>query len=383
MMHIAFITTEYPHPSFSPAGGIGSFVKLMAKSLTKLNHKVTVFLCLSNNNKVWYDDEIRIVEMQAVSPSILSPFKNRFKFNTVIKKYISKDKIDIIEAPDWEGMHAFCNFKIPLITRIHGSVTYFNFLQGIKKPRLLYYLEKKAIKKSQYVIAVSNFSGELTEKVFSIKNFRFKTIYNGIDTNAFKIENRENSNNLDILYFGTLVRKKGVISLAHIFNELHLRNPLAKLILIGKDSVDFLEKTSTWEVMKTILSPSALNQIVYKGVIPYEKMSAEIAKCAVCVFPSYAEAFPISWLEAMAMQKPIVASSIGWAKESIKNKHSGLLEHPENYIEFAKKINKLLTDKELASELGVNARKRVLHLFDQDKLVKENINMYKQVLSNE
>lgn len=382
-MHIAYITTEYPSVSLSPAGGIGSFIKLMATSLIKLNHQVTIFLCLSNSDKTWYDNDVRIVEIRQVTPSILYPIKNRIRLNSIIKQYLKKDNISLVEAPDWEGMHAFCNFKIPLITRIHGSVTYFNFLQNIKKPRLLYYLEKRAIKKSQHVISVSNFSGEVTKEIFSFKNFSFETIYNGIDTNAFKNLNSESSENQQILYFGTLVRKKGVIALAHIFNELHLIHPTAKLTLIGKDTVDYLEKTSTWELMKTILTPSALRQVDYKGVVPYQQMSAEISKCGVCVFPSFAEAFPISWLEAMAMQKPIVASSIGWATESIENEHTGLLEHPENYKEFAKKINKLITDKELASQLGENARKRILRLFDQDKLVTENINMYKRVVNNE
>jgi len=76
-------------------------------------------------------------------------------------------------------------------------------------------------------------------------------------------------------------------------------------------------------------------------------------------------------------------SSIGWANESIEDEQSGLLEHPENYDEFAKKINTLLTDKIIAAKLGTNARQRVITLFDQNKLVKQNINMYKSILNNE
>ena len=383
MMHIAYITTEYPHVSLPSAGGIGSFIKLMGTSLLKNKHQVTVFLCLSNRDKIWHDNNIRIVEIKKGTPSRLSPITDRLHINTRIKNHIKKDKIDIVEAADWEGMHAFCNFNIPLVTRIHGSVTYFNNLQGLKRPRLLYYLEKRAIKKSQHVVAVSNFSGEITKVVFSFKKFNFETIYNGIDINTFKPASEASSNNKNILYFGTLVRKKGVIALAHIFNTLHLINPKATLTLIGKDTIDGLENTSTWELMKTVLTVSARNQVVYKGVIPYESMSEEIASCAVCVFPSFAEAFPISWLEAMAMQKPIVASSIGWANESIEDGESGLLEHPENYTEFAKKINSLLTDKAIATRLGTNARQRVIRLFDQSKLVNQNINMYKNILNNE
>lgn len=381
MIHIAYITTEYPHPDLSPAGGIGSFIKMMATSLLENGYQVTIFLCLSDRDHTWYDNAVRIVEIKAVTPSRFGPIKNRFRIRNRIKQHIKKDHIDIIEAPDWEGIHAFCNFNIPLITRIHGSVTYFNHLQGIQKPRLLYYLEKWAIKQSKKVIAVSQFSGEVTEEVFSFPHLPFETIYNGIDTTIFEPSQGSLSDKQNILYFGTLVRKKGMISLAHIFNLLHTINPKATLTLIGKDTIDYVENTSTWEVMKSILTPSALEQVDYKGVVPYHEMSQAISQCNICVFPSFAEAFPISWLEAMAMQKPIVASSIGWANESIEDAESGLLEFPESHNAFAKKINKLLSDKTLASKMGRNARERVARLFDQNKLVTQNINMYKRVLN--
>lgn len=382
-MHIAYISTEYPHSSLSAAGGIGSFIKLMAKSLTKRNHQVTIFICLSNKDKIWFDDKVRIVEIKQVKPSVLSPFKNRFKINNTIQKHIKTTKIDVVEAPDWEGLHAFCNFKIPLITRIHGSVNYFNFLQGFKNSQFLYYLEKRAIKKSNHTIAVSNFAGKLTQKVFGFKKFKFETIYNGIDVSVFNAKTIESKQEQKVLYFGSLMRKKGAIALAHIFNALHLLNPKAKLILVGKDTFDAVEKTSTFKLMQNVLTPAAFNQVQYKGVVPYEEMAKEIATSNLCVFPSFAEAFPISWLEAMAMQKPIVASSIGWAKESIKNEKSGLLEHPNNYKEFAKKIDTLLNNTEFAAQLGNNAQKRVLSLFNQNKLVEDNIKMYKRVLQNE
>jgi len=381
--HIAYITAEYPHPDTPPAGGIGSFVKMMAKSLMKNNYQVTIFLCLSSKNQIWYDDNIRIIEIKGVSPSIFSPIKNRFKIRNCIKKYIKEDHIDLIEAPDWEGLHAFCDFKIPVVTRIHGSVTYFNHLQRISKPRLLYYLERRAIKKSKKVIAVSQFSGIVTERVFAFASLDFEVIYNGIDTDLFNITVPETLSNQNILYFGTLVRKKGMISLAHIFNEVHTINPNASLTLIGKDTLDFIENKSTWEVMKSILTPSALTKVCYKGVVPYKEMSQVISQASICVFPSFAEAFPISWLEAMAMGKPIVASSIGWASESIEDTKSGLLEYPEKHKDYAQKINKLLSNNSFARQLGKNAKQRVIDLFDQKKMVVKNITVYKNILENE
>lgn len=384
MNHIAYIASEYAHPNLPSAGGIGSFIKTMADSLTETGINVTVFVCFAMQDRTWMDNKIKIIEIKDPATPYISPITNRIKIRNVIKKHIKLDKIDLIEAPDWEGIQAFCNFKIPLITRIHGSVSYFNQIQNIKKSKIIFFFEKLSLKISNKIIAVSEFSGKLTGEVFNIPDLKFQVIYNGIDNNKFNpsnIENDKNDNN--IIYFGTLVRKKGIIELAHIFNELIKLNSKAKLYLIGKDTVDYKLKISTWKAFKDILSPIANQNVIYEGTIPYNEMSKKIANANVCVFPSFAEAFPISWLEAMSLEKPIVASSIGWAKESIVDNVSGLLEHPLNHKEYALKIAELLSNKKKAKEIGVNARKRVISYFNQKKLIEENILMYKKLTSNE
>ena len=383
MNHIAYLTTEYPHPALPSAGGVGSFVKLMATSLIEKNWKVTVFLALRSEYKVWYDGQVRIVEIKKANPSYLSAFKDRLKISKIINKHIKEDDINIIEAPDWEGFHAFCNIKIPLITRIHGSVTYFNYLQKLSQSKLLAFFEKRALSKSKHVIAVSKFSGKLTQEVFKFKSFSFDVIYNGVDTRKFEKQPLEKDSKVTILYFGTLVRKKGVLELASIFNELVVINPTSKLILVGKDTYDDNTKMNTWQLFKKKLSNKASKRVSYQGVVSYEDMNLIIQEADVCVFPSFAEAFPISWLEAMSMSKPVVASSIGWAKEAMENGVSGFLVHPKKHKAYASKINELLVNPELAKNLGKNARQRVEDKFGQEIIIKQNITIYKKLIGHE
>ncbi len=380
MKHIAYIAAEYPHENLPSAGGIGSFIKTMAVSLVSQGYQATIFLCLADEDKVWYDDEIKIVQIKKSKPSRLSAFKDRIAIAKTIKQHVKKDSIDLVEAPDWEGLHAFCNLNIPLVTRIHGSVTYFNHIQNVAKPKVIFFFEKKALKRSDKIISVSDYSGQLTKVIFSLKT-PIETIYNGVDLTKFSAVNENQVSNKNILYFGTLVRKKGVLELAHIFNELHKINTKAKLILVGKDANDVIEHKSTWSLMQAILTDSAIKNVTYKGAVPYNEMKHTIAESQVCVFPSFAEAFPISWLEAMALEKPIVASSIGWAKESIIDKESGLLEHPENHVEFALKLDRVLNDEHLSGSLAIAAKQRIIDFFDQDKLLKQSLETYKRLTS--
>jgi len=378
-MHIAYITSEYPHSALPPAGGIGSFVKTMADSLVKENHQVTVFLCFSDEDKEWYDGQIRIVQIRKSDLSKISVLTNRIRINKVINRYIKQYNIQLVEAPDWEGIHAFCSFNVPLITRIHGSVTYFNTLESRKPSTIIRFLEKRALQKSTAVVAVSNFAGKTTGEVFALKGFNYTTIYNGIDTSKFvNTENITEENT--ILYFGTLIRKKGVLEIPYILEKVLERVPHAKLILAGKDAVDPIEKISTWQLMQDKISEKAMKNVTYLGAVPYHNISELIKKSRLCVFPSFAEAFPISWLEAMALGKALITSNIGWANESIEDYISGFLIDPRDHTTFAEKIIEVLSEDVLAKQLGENARERVVQLFDQKEILKQNLDFYKRLI---
>ena len=52
-------------------------------------------------------------------------FFYRKHLQNYINSVVKKEKIDVIEAPDWTGVTAFMNFTVPLVIRFHGSDTYF------------------------------------------------------------------------------------------------------------------------------------------------------------------------------------------------------------------------------------------------------------------
>ncbi len=74
----------------------------------------------------------------------------------------------------------------------------------------------------------------------------------------------------------------------------------------------------------------------------------EIEKASVVVLPSFAEALPMTWLEAMAMEKALVTSNIGWAPEVMIDGETGFTVDPKNHSLYAEKILQLLKDEELA-----------------------------------
>jgi glycosyltransferase involved in cell wall biosynthesis len=157
-------------------------------------------------------------------------------------------------------------------------------------------------------------------------------------------------------------------------------NPVAKLILVGKDVSDVVSgSSSTWQMMQVQFSEAASKQVKYLGAVPYTEIQKHINQASVCVFPSFAEALPVSWIEAMAMKKAIVASNVGWAKEVIEDGMNGFLVDPKNHMEYAAKINTLLSNKQLREDFGESAREKVIQKFSISVVAKRSLVFYQSL----
>ncbi|MBT0608460.1 glycosyltransferase family 4 protein [Aequorivita echinoideorum] len=378
-MKIAFLTPEYPHPNTGKSGGLGTSIFNLAKGLVKIGHQVSILVYQQHTDTVFTEDGITVYQIKNVKVKGFSLFLTQRKVQRLINTLYAENKIEIVEAPDWTGFTAFVKPKCPLVIRLNGSDTYFCHLdQRPVKPKNKF-LEKRALQQANGIISVSQFTAEVTKQLFNLKN-KITIIPNSIDISKFHNNTMEIENN-SILYFGTLIRKKGALELPLIFNEVIKINPEAKLILIGKDSGDKQSgSASTWKLMQPLFSEAALHNVDYKGLVPYSEIGHYITKATVCVFPTFAEALPVSWIEAMALKKPIVASNIGWANEVIDDGTNGFLVHPKEHTSFAEKINELLKNQQLQKSFGEAARKTAEQKFAMEVVAKQSEVFYRKFL---
>jgi glycosyltransferase involved in cell wall biosynthesis len=378
-MKIAFLTPEYPHPKTGKSGGIGTSIMNLVTGLNALGHTVSVLVYHQKEDAVFEENDIHIHQIKNIKVKGLSWYLTQKKVEQLINKLYDEGKMDIVEAPDWTGFTAFVKPECPLIIRLNGSDTYFCHLEKRKVKWSNRFLEKRALKKADGIIAVSAFTGRLTSQLFRLKQ-DFTVIPNSVDLQQFQpisVATKPNT----ILYFGTLIRKKGLLELPVIFNEVIKKQPDAKLILVGKDSGDKQSgSNSTWELMRPLFTSEALRNTEYHGAVPYSEIKQHIAQAAVCVFPTFAEALPVSWIESMAMEKAIVASNIGWAPEVIDDGKNGFLVHPEEHGIFANRILNLLEDELLRKEMGMEARKKVARKFSIEKVAEQSAILYEKFL---
>jgi glycosyltransferase involved in cell wall biosynthesis len=381
-MEIAFLTPEYPHPKTGHSGGIGTSIKNLAIGLLAQECKVRVLVYGQKEDAIFDDEGICVQQIKNIKFKGLSWYLTRKKIQKIINQLHEAKKIDLIEAPDWTGITSFiAPDKCPIVIRLHGSDTYFCHLDKRPVKWINKFHEKRALQNADGLLSVSQYTADVTNDIFGLDK-KFTIIPNPIDTNVFRSNSKDSEGAKSILYFGSLIRKKGLLELPLIFNQVVEKNPETRLILIGKDVSDILSGgRSTWQMMQELFSDKAKDKVEYLGSIPYSEIKAKIEDATLCVFPSFAEAFPVSWLEAMAMEKPIVASNIGWAKEMIVDGVSGYLVHPKEHDLFAGKINDLLGDDQLRSEMSKAARQRVEKVFDIEKVAKQNVKYYQGIIN--
>lgn len=377
-MHLAFLTSEYPHPRIGPAAGIGTSIKNMVAEMVKRGVQISVFVYGQKEDVVFTEGGIKFHLLKHRKFRLFGWYLHRRFLQNYLNKVIAVDNVDAVEAPDWTGITAFMKLHCPLVVRFHGSDTFFCKLENRPQKEKNFWFEKIALEGADHLLSVSRFTAEETLKIFSLKK-DVRVIPNSVDVQRFlpqygKVEPGT------ILYFGSLIRKKGVLELPEIFNMIVEQKPSARLKLAGKDVQDISTGRSTKELMQEVFTPAAAEKVEWLGVITYDEILEEIARAQVVVLPSFAEALPMTWIEAMAMEKALVTSNIGWTKEVMVDGETGFTVNPKDHKTYSEKVLRLLKDPVLAQQMGKAARKRVLEKFSTEVVVEENVRFFETVV---
>ena len=115
--------------------------------------------------------------------------------------------------------------------------------------------------------------------------------------------------------------------------------------------------------------------VKFLGLIPHDEVPKIMAKASVFVAPGLA---PYSLLEAAASEKPIVSANLNWNVETI-GENSALFVKPNEVEDLAEAIVKIISDRKLARELSLRARKYVEEHRSWRSVVKQYVEIYDQV----
>ena len=374
-MRICFICGEYPP---GPHGGIGTMTQTLGRSLTRLGHDVRVIGVYPRSYPApnfEVDEGVRIWRLRERRTSGSWMFTRRRLFKQV-EKWVLEGDVDIVEVPDYQGWAAgWGRLNVPVIGRLHGSVTYFAAELGRPTDRVSFWLERASVRRFDYICSVSEYTSQKSHQVFKLNCRKSHTIlYNPVEmvTESSSVPRSENL----VVFSGTLTGKKGIVSLIEAWPTVVNSYPNAELHVFGKDG-----RTEDGESMQGFLSArlnGASASVRFHGHVSREKLFEALRTAGAAVFPSYAEAFAIAPLEAMACGCPTIYSRQGSGPEMMEDGREGLLIDPHQPGQIADAILNILSNPTFARQLGDAGRNRIRQQFSIDSLVNQNIDFYQQ-----
>ena len=159
--------------------------------------------------------------------------------------------------------------------------------------------------------------------------------------------------------------------------------PQTTLIVVGGDAPDLKTgSSSTRQLLEERLDPRDRESVEFLGQVAASDIPEILQLASVCLFPSYAEALPVAWLEAMAAGRPVVAYDVGWAPELIATGSSGILVEEANASAFGEAVVELLESPQEALRLGRAARNTAMGRFTARHNAQRTADWYREILGN-
>lgn len=373
-MKVAFLTPEYPP---GPAGGIGIATQQLARGLVTAGHEAWV---VSLGTEGRFDDHQVHVQVHDIAhPRGLGWFVVRRDLGRAVRDLVRTAGVELLVAPDWLGLSAGVRTGCPVLVSCNGSATYFADLLGEPVRRSVRAAERLALRGADSVSAVSRFTAERTQALFGLADTP-RVLYNGVDLARFPDPDAPPEPGL-IVHLGTLVRKKGVIDLAEAFSTVVADRPSTRLVVAGRDRPDARTGApSTWAMAASRLSADARAQVDQIGPVDQSEIPGLLARADLAVFPSHAEANPVSWIEAMAAGRPIVGYAHGWATEVVEDGVTGWLVPPGDTEALAATVIEAMSDPDRRRAFGRRARRSTEERFSTGAVTAGALEWFQQVL---
>jgi len=185
-------------------------------------------------------------------------------------------------------------------------------------------------------------------------------VYNGL-TLAPAATNRKAGRPLVITYVGWMVEEKGIFESLEVFKRVRLQYPDVQFVVAGGG-------TKLEEFAATVRRERLDNSVHLLGWIPKERVFPLLAESDVFLFASHSEGMPNAVLEAMAAGVPVVTTRVGALPDIINHGKNGFLANVNDVNALTESVLEVCGDKELAIQVGKNARRTIEEHFDIERI---------------
>ncbi|UJF34584.1 glycosyltransferase [Paenibacillus hexagrammi] len=242
-------------------------------------------------------------------------------------------------------------------------------------------LFEEKLSRSKFAVTISDFNKNYINDLVEDKALtnKIKIIRCGVNYEEFKPPvKKQNNNRVRLLSVGRFVEKKGFIYLVDALKILDQKGINFECDIIGNGPL--------FEMIKCKVRDYELdNKINLLGAQSSGKIKEYLCKADIFVLPCVKsengdmDGIPVSIMEAMSFEIPVISTNISGIPELIKNEENGLIVEEKNSIEFANAIQLLIQNNQLRSIYGQNGRNFIIKEFGINENVHKLVELFVEI----
>jgi glycosyltransferase involved in cell wall biosynthesis len=297
--------------------------------------------------------------------------------------YVKRNRIDVIHGTE-KPRDAFYGVLLGKLTGARSIVHVHVKCEGWMSP-----LVRWAMREADAIVAISGFVAD-SAVAMGYPRDKVHCLVNGLDASAWNpsVDGSEVRRELGLpcgvpvlTIISRMFHWKGHLLLVEALGRVRREMPDFRLVVVGEDDERGApgRGSLTAEVKALAARHGLCEQIVYAGW--RSDVERLLAASDIYAMPSFEEPLGIVYLEAMAMEKPVVALRSGGVPEVVEHGGSGLLSDPGDVERLAENILALLRDAELRRRMGRRGRELVEHVHTPRRMAADGVRIYRDVLA--
>lgn len=389
-MRILMLSWEYP-PRI--VGGIARHVEEISEALVAQGHEVHVVT--ADHPGTYEHETVNGVHLHRVKnwsfdpPDFLSwVLQLQHGMVAYALEAHRETPFDIVHAHDWLTAHAGITLKkalgVPLIATIHATEAGRNRGHLASEfSKFVNHMEWRLCFEAWRVIVCSGYMWHEAKTAFGVPDDKLDVVPNGVKFTKFdrtmskaeraEFRRRFVADGQKLVFFvGRMTPEKGAQVLLEAVPKVLAENHDARFVIVGKGG--FLP-----DLKRRAHELGVSAYVNFTGFVSDEDLLKLYQVIDVAVFPSLYEPFGIVALEGMAAEVPVVVSDTGGLGSIVEHSKSGITTFAGDASSLAWGILEVLKNPDYAQWLATNGRKRVVEVFNWEKIAAQTAAIYARI----
>jgi len=367
----------FPSAYLPALGGVEELTRHLALELTRSGDEVEVWTGRMPSSELLAVEQLDgltvrrfLVELPALDAGALLRFPPiAYRTLAEMRRVVSRWRPDLVHVQCFgpNGAYALALAEMtrtPLVVTLQGETLMDNddiYDHSVVLRTAL----RAALARAAAVTGCSQFTLDDAVRRFGLAPGRGQVIFNGVGELSSAVVDGDRSadsfaasvlgispGRRYVFAVGRVVEKKGFDLLLDAFVRVAAAHPDTDVVVGG-------EGPALPALRSRALSLGLSDRVAFPGRLARDDVGRAMAGAAVFVMPSRLEPFGIVALEGWRAGVPVVATARGGASEFVRDGEDGLLVDPFDPVAFAKALDTLLGNGDLARRMGAAGRLRV------------------------